>query len=432
MILWKYRKVGYNLFFKDNRKDENMNKRLCKAAALALIMIAAGSCANKDTPAETAVQTASQTEQSVTEVESTVVSETENVTEAEQSAQETEKETSDNDNQYTVESMKLKELKDFKLTDSSGNEMLFSELIKGKPAVVNFWATWCPPCRHEMPFYEKYYKEYSDRMQFIMIDDWEEQADVEEFLDYNDYTFPVYYYTTGDVRDPDELNLLGVPVTAYFDENGELKASVKITFQEEDDFRKFLDLMSAGDYDAFDEILQQYCDKFNNSSEVTYGAEEFLIPDVPDIALKGPDAEVYTMSTLSAEKNAVFYFFDPETERYDDQNIKNMINAFEDYSSDAQLYLVSTAKERSDAEKLFEEFGIDYPLYSNNGKSITRALNIDYGQALISMGTDGKAVCTFFYGCYDPVLFPKFMEYTLSGDSEGWRNCLDEYIKANT
>ena len=53
---------------------------------------------------------------------------------------------------------------------------------------------------------------------------------------------------------------------------------------------------------------------------------------------------------------------------------------------------------------------------------------IDYGQALISMDTDGKPVCTLFSGCYDPEVFPKFMDHTIAGDREGWKEYLVEIV----
>ena len=400
-----------------------MDKRIYKAAVAAVMILAMSSCANKDTPKETVAETAAATVQ--TEAV-TSASSAEITTEAqtEQSTQET----AEAGDGKGMEELVLTELKDFKVTDSSGEEKLLSEIIKGKPAIVNFWATWCPPCLHELPYYEKCYKEYGDDIQFIMIDDYEKQEDVEKFLEYNDYTFPVYYYTSGDVRQDEELGLRGVPVTLFYDENGEIRGSLRITFQAEADLKKFIDVMSAGDYDGFDDVYAHYLDLKNGNIDITLTLDDFLIQDVPDLTLLDGEGATHTMSGLAAEKPVVFYFFDPSIEEYNDQNIKNMIESVEGYGDAAELVLVSTGKEREETQELFDELGIDYPFYSHNGKSLTRLLNIDYGQALISMDTDGKPVCTLLSGCYDPEVFPKFMDYTIAGDSEGWKEYLVEIV----
>lgn len=84
----------------------------------------------------------------------------------------------------------------------------------GKPILVNLWATWCGPCRRELPHFEKYYKEYGDDIQFLMVDVWEDkyyQSTVKGFLKDNGYTFPVLY----DYDDEATLsyNVEGIPTT---------------------------------------------------------------------------------------------------------------------------------------------------------------------------------------------------------------------------
>jgi thiol-disulfide isomerase/thioredoxin len=58
---------------------------------------------------------------------------------------------------------------DFYAFDFDGNKVSLSEKI-GKPVVVNFWATWCPPCKSELPHFEKLYKELGDKVEFMMVD----------------------------------------------------------------------------------------------------------------------------------------------------------------------------------------------------------------------------------------------------------------------
>ena len=66
----------------------------------------------------------------------------------------------------------------------------FSKL-KGKIIFVNFWATWCPPCRAEMPIIQKLYNDYGDKIVFLFVtsEDW---PTVETYFNKNGYNLPVY------------------------------------------------------------------------------------------------------------------------------------------------------------------------------------------------------------------------------------------------
>jgi len=64
--------------------------------------------------------------------------------------------------------------------------------FKGKVVFLNFWGTWCPPCRAEFPTIQKLYDAKKDKVQFVLIAMQDEEAKVKEFLAENKYTTPVY------------------------------------------------------------------------------------------------------------------------------------------------------------------------------------------------------------------------------------------------
>ncbi|ETI89629.1 MAG: Alkyl hydroperoxide reductase/ Thiol specific antioxidant/ Mal allergen, partial [Clostridium butyricum DORA_1] len=80
---------------------------------------------------------------------------------------------------------------DFKLKDLDGNEVSLSSL-KGKKVFLNFWATWCPPCKAEMPEIEKLYQETKDSdLVILAVDIGENSNTVKPFIDENKYNFKV-------------------------------------------------------------------------------------------------------------------------------------------------------------------------------------------------------------------------------------------------
>ena len=92
----------------------------------------------------------------------------------------------------------LTQAPNFTVYDLEGNEVNLSDFF-GKPVIVNFWASWCGPCKMEMPDFQKAYDLYGGDISFIMVnmtDNSRETVEVAaEFIEGEGYTFPVYYDT---------------------------------------------------------------------------------------------------------------------------------------------------------------------------------------------------------------------------------------------
>jgi len=83
----------------------------------------------------------------------------------------------------------------FTVYDATGKPVQLHDFV-GKPIVLNFWASWCGPCRSEMPEFQAVSDELAGQVTFLMINAGGESAeDVKAFLDQTGYTFPVYYDT---------------------------------------------------------------------------------------------------------------------------------------------------------------------------------------------------------------------------------------------
>jgi len=86
---------------------------------------------------------------------------------------------------------------DFIMLDAEGEEVSLSDFF-GKPIVLNFWASWCPPCKAEMPHFEEAYKNNPD-VQFIMLNVTasDSMSEAKRLISDKGYTFPVYFDADG-------------------------------------------------------------------------------------------------------------------------------------------------------------------------------------------------------------------------------------------
>jgi thiol-disulfide isomerase/thioredoxin len=74
--------------------------------------------------------------------------------------------------------------------DSEGNQYSLND-FNDKPVFINYWATWCPPCRAEMPTLQKLYDDYGDQVQFLFISN-ESFNTIQNYINQQGYDLPVY------------------------------------------------------------------------------------------------------------------------------------------------------------------------------------------------------------------------------------------------
>lgn len=95
--------------------------------------------------------------------------------------------------------------------------------IQGKLVLLNFWATWCPPCRLEMPSMEKLYQEFKgDGLEIVAVNFMEGEKAIEPFIKENGFTFPVLLDKKGEIAQSYGVHAL--PVTFLIRRNGNLLA----------------------------------------------------------------------------------------------------------------------------------------------------------------------------------------------------------------
>ena len=123
---------------------------------------------------------------------------------------------------------------DFTVYDLEGNAHKLSD-FRGKPVVVNFWASWCNPCKNEMPYFEEAYQQYKEQIHFLMVNLTDGSRETVEtaqgYIDGQGYTFPVYFDT--DYSGAIAYGVSAVPATYFIDENGSLIAYGKGSLSQE-------------------------------------------------------------------------------------------------------------------------------------------------------------------------------------------------------
>ena len=126
---------------------------------------------------------------------------------------------------------------DFVLNDLSGNPVKLSDL-KGRLVVLNFWATWCTPCRTEMPEFQEIYRQNQPDLVVLGINLEQSPAEIQDFISQLGITYPILLDEEGLVAGL--YKVIQLPNPFFIDREGIIRKR-HIGFLSSDQFNKYLD-----------------------------------------------------------------------------------------------------------------------------------------------------------------------------------------------
>lgn len=119
------------------------------------------------------------------------------------------------------------------------------DALRGFPIVINAWASWCGPCRHEFPFFQSQAVEHADEIAFLGVDVADSTAAAETFLSELPLPYPSYEDPGSGVADAPIAKLLdvgpGIPNTIFVDRSGEVAYHWRGSYADEQDLADHID-----------------------------------------------------------------------------------------------------------------------------------------------------------------------------------------------
>ena len=113
---------------------------------------------------------------------------------------------------------------DFTVEDGNGNQVKLSDYL-GKPIVLNFWASWCGPCKSEMPEFDQVYAQMGDEVTFLMVNMTSGRETLESakaYVEEQNFSFPVFYDTAMEAAIA--YGVQSLPTTYFINQEGYLAA----------------------------------------------------------------------------------------------------------------------------------------------------------------------------------------------------------------
>lgn len=112
---------------------------------------------------------------------------------------------------------------DFTVFDQAGNPVKLSDFA-GQPVVINFWASWCPPCKSEMPHFNTVYQDQQDEVVFLMIDQVDGQRETQakglQYVTDQGFDFPIYFDTK--LEASTAYGISSIPTTLFINPDGKI------------------------------------------------------------------------------------------------------------------------------------------------------------------------------------------------------------------
>ena len=139
-----------------------------------------------------------------------------------------------NDTNTSDKNEELQDAPDFEVQNAKGDTVKLSDM-KGKAVVVNFWASWCGPCKSEMLDFDKMYEKYGKDIDFMMVNmtdgGQETKNSASSFIKSQGYSFPVYYDVTQSAAYA--YSVMSIPATYFINKDGKVAAYANGAINEE-------------------------------------------------------------------------------------------------------------------------------------------------------------------------------------------------------